>query len=125
MVYVVLGVEAKKDPTKIMAELLKSGAVMLAETCPVEGCVLPLFRLRSGEVVCPVHGRVYIVKTDEEVKEVYVKTHMSVVLEKLELQTLKIIETLTNNPDADPTDYIKWLEVLERIQRLKSLLRSK
>ncbi|MEM0326214.1 MAG: Sjogren's syndrome/scleroderma autoantigen 1 family protein [Desulfurococcaceae archaeon] len=117
--------EVRKDPTKIMAELLKSGAVMLAETCPVEGCVLPLFKLRSGEIVCPVHGRVYIVKTDEEMREVYTKAQMSTILEKLELQVLKTIETLTNTSDVDPTDYIKWLEVLERIQRLKSLLKSK
>lgn len=115
----------KTDPTKIMAELLKSGAVMLAETCPVEGCYLPLFRLRSGEVVCPVHGRVHIVKTDEEIKEVYSRAHLSIVLEKLETQALKTIETLINEPDVEPTEYIKWLEVLERVQRLKSMIRSK
>lgn len=115
----------KTDPTKIMAELLKAGAVMLAETCPVEGCYLPLFRLRSGEVVCPIHGRVHIVKTDEEVKEVFSRTHLSIVLEKLEAQALKTIETLTNVPDVDPAEYIKWLEVLERVQRLKSMIKPK
>jgi len=113
-------VDTAKDPIKIMADLLKSGATMLADICPVEGCNLPLFKLKSGEVVCPVHGRVHVVKTDEEAKEVYARTYLSSVLERLELQALKLIESLANTPDVDPTDLIKWLEVLERVQRLKS-----
>jgi UPF0148 protein len=117
-------VSSKSDPTKIMAELLKSGAVMLAETCPVEGCNLPLFRLKSGEVVCPVHGRVYIVRTDEEAREIYARAYTEQVLEKLEMQALRSIEVLSKNSDVEPTEYIKWLEVLERVQRLKSLIRS-
>lgn len=112
-----------KDPAKIMAELLKSGAVMLADVCPVEGCNLPLFRLKSGEVVCPIHGRVHVVKTDEEAREIYARTYLSHVLERLEIQALKVIESLTGVPDADPTDLIKWLEVLERVQRLKTAIR--
>ncbi|MEM0000055.1 MAG: Sjogren's syndrome/scleroderma autoantigen 1 family protein [Desulfurococcaceae archaeon] len=108
-----------RDPAKIMAELLKSGAVMLAEICPVEGCNLPLFKLKSGEIVCPVHGRVHVVKTDEEVREVYARTYLANVLERLEVHALKTIETLTGNSDVDPAELIRWLEVLERIQRLK------
>jgi UPF0148 protein len=115
----------RSDPTKIMAELLKSGAVMLAETCPVEGCHLPLFKLKTGEVVCPVHGRVHIVKSEEEAKEIYSKTYVLNVIERLESQALRSIESLLNTPDIDPTDYIKWLEVLERIQRLKSQIASR
>ncbi|MCC6033962.1 MAG: hypothetical protein LM567_00450 [Desulfurococcaceae archaeon] len=113
------------DPTKIMAELLKSGAIMLAETCPVEGCHLPLFKLRTGEVICPIHGKVHIVKTEEEAREVYTRTYLSHILEKLEIYALKTIENLLNSPDIEPTEYIKWLEVLERIQRIKSQLTSK
>jgi len=113
------------DPTKIMAELLKSGAIMLAETCPVEGCHLPLFKLRTGEVICPIHGRVHIVKTEEEAKEVYTRTYLLYILEKLEVYTLKTVESLLNSPDIEPTEYIKWLEVLERIHRIKSQLTSK
>jgi UPF0148 protein len=114
-----------KDPTKIMAELLKSGAIMLAETCPVEGCHLPLFKLKTGEVVCPVHGRVYIVKTEEEAREIYTKTYLAHVIEKLEIYALKTLENLLNAPDIEPTEYIKWLEVLERVQRLKSQLTTR
>ncbi|MEM3993709.1 MAG: Sjogren's syndrome/scleroderma autoantigen 1 family protein [Desulfurococcaceae archaeon] len=117
--------EPARDPIKIMAELLKSGAVMLAEICPVEGCNLPLFKLKSGEIVCPVHGKIHVVKTDEEAREVYSMTYMSHVLDRLESLALRTIESLSNIPDADPTDLIKWLEVVERIQRLKSMMRKK
>lgn len=116
--------ENTRDPVKVMAELLKSGATMLADICPVEGCNLPLFRLKSGEVVCPRHGRVHVVRTDEEAREVYAKTYLLHVLERLETQALRNIESLSNTSDADPTDLIKWLEVLERIQRLKSVVKK-
>jgi UPF0148 protein len=115
---------AEKDPVKTMAELLKAGAVMLAETCPVEGCALPLFKLKTGEVICPVHGRVHIVRTEEEAREVYARVYSSMVLEKLEILTLKTIEELSRSRDVDPTDLIKWLEVLERVQRLKTTIKK-
>ncbi|MCC6010806.1 MAG: hypothetical protein LM556_00185 [Desulfurococcaceae archaeon] len=115
----------RNDPTKIMAELLKSGAVMLAETCPVEGCHLPLFKLKTGEVVCPVHGRVHIVKSEEEAKEIYAKTYLLNIIERLETYALRNIENLLSTPDIEPTEYIKWLEVLERIQRLKSQITAR
>ncbi len=121
----VFSMSTSVDPTKIMAELLKSGAIMLAETCPVEGCHLPLFKLRTGEVICPIHGRVHIVKTEEEAREVYTRTYLLYILEKLEVYTLKTVENLLNSPDIEPTEYIKWLEVLERIHRIKSQLTSK
>ncbi|MEM1628281.1 MAG: Sjogren's syndrome/scleroderma autoantigen 1 family protein [Desulfurococcaceae archaeon] len=117
--------ERSKDPTKIMAELLKSGAIMLAEICPAEGCNLPLFKLKSGEVVCPIHGKVHLVKTDEEAKEIYARATMLYVLNKLEESAIKAIYEISENRDIDPTEYIKWLEVLERIQRLKSLLKQR
>jgi len=116
--------EQAGDPVKIMAELLKSGAVMLADICPVEGCNLPLFKLKSGEIVCPVHGKVHVVKTDEEAREVYSRTYVSYVLDRLESLALKTIESLSNTPDVDPTDLIKWLEVVERIQRLRSMIKK-
>jgi UPF0148 protein len=40
-----------KGSMKEMAELLRNGARMLSESCPQ--CSTPLFRLQSGEVICP------------------------------------------------------------------------
>lgn len=107
------------DPTKYMAELLKSGATMLAETCPVEGCHMPLFKLKSGEVVCPVHGRVYVVKTEEEAREIFERVGLTSALSKVEDLALRRIIELSGTEDADPLELVKWLEVLERVRKLK------
>ena len=110
-----------KDPAvvKKMADLLRSGATMLAEHCPK--CGLPLFRLRSGEVVCPIHGRVFIARTESDVTKATVEG----VLEQLErLLVEKINKGLGELKEADFTDeekpraLIVWLEALERVERL-------
>ncbi|MEZ0394047.1 MAG: Sjogren's syndrome/scleroderma autoantigen 1 family protein [Desulfurococcaceae archaeon] len=116
--------EAGIDPLKKMAELIKAGAVMLAETCPVEGCNLPLFRLRSGEVVCPVHGRVLVVKTEEEYRDARSKLTTLAVLEKLEERALHEISERVEREELDPVEMVRWLEVIERIRRLKEVLRT-
>ncbi|WP_440059919.1 Sjogren's syndrome/scleroderma autoantigen 1 family protein [Thermogladius sp. 4427co] len=111
------------DPVKKMAELIKAGAVMLAETCPVPGCGLPLFRTKTGEVVCPVHGRVYLVKTDDEAREIKTTVGLSIVLDKIEERALlEINSMLSDRVEIEPTDLIKWLEVIERVRRIKSIL---
>lgn len=52
-----------------MAELLRKGASMLSEACPE--CGTPLFRLKSGEVICPSCNRpVKLVKGDATKDEV-------------------------------------------------------
>ncbi len=116
-----------KDPQVIrkMADLLRSGATMLAEHCPK--CGLPLFRLRSGEVVCPIHGRVYIARTEAEVTKATVEG----VLEQLErLLVEKIGRGIGELREASFTDeekpraLIVWLEALERVERLLRGLRS-
>ena len=115
----------KKDPVKKMAELLKLGATMLAETCPVKGCNLPLFKLPSGEIICPVHGKVYMVKTEEEAVEVTEKITIKNTLDKVENKILEILNDLTNQTIPEPTELIAWLDALERVRRIKKLIREK
>ena len=115
-----------KDPAvvKKMADLLRSGATMLAEHCPK--CGLPLFRLKSGEVVCPIHGRVFIARTEADVTRATVEG----VLEQLErLLVEKINRGIGELREAEFTDeekpraLIVWLEALERVERLLKGLR--
>lgn len=57
--------EASDSVVKKMASLLKSGAAMLEQVCPA--CNVPLFRLKSSEVICPSCGqRFVIISSDEE-----------------------------------------------------------
>jgi len=107
-----------------MSELLRAGAVMLDLACPV--CNAPLFKLKSGEVVCPTHGPVRVVKTDSEAIEALSQT----VLDRLEALATSRIGSLVDSIDRAPSvdeegrlldELERWLEVLERVKRLKSL----
>ncbi len=106
-----------------MAELMKAGAVMLSDTCPVKGCNLPLFKLRSGEIVCPVHGRVVVVRSEEEAVEVTKKYGLAGVLDKLEDYAIKTIDSMVGEA-SDPSLIIEWLEVVERVERIKKMIRA-
>jgi len=111
-----------RDPKvmKKMADLLRAGATMLAETCPI--CGLPLFRLKSGEVVCPIHGRVYIVRDESEAARVEVEG----VLEKLErLVARSINESIFRGEIYDNVDRLRGLlDILERVERILSIVRG-
>jgi len=112
-----LGAEVKK-----MAELLKSGATMLSETCPECGTVL--FKVGDGIICAKCNKPVVIVKATEEAPKVIGER----VLEKVE-QTIyaKIRETndlMAKENDADRliqlgTVLSNWLTALEKIRKLK------
>jgi len=117
----------KRLAVKKMAELLRSGAVMLPQKCPAKDCSLPLFKLKSGEIICPLHGRVYLVSSDEEAREIVSRLSVSSILDKLEKRVIEILgKTLDDRMgEMDYRDIIGWLEVLERITRIKKELESK
>ncbi len=104
---------------KKMSELLRAGAMMLSDTCPQ--CGLPLFKLRSGEVVCPIHGRVYVARSEEEAE----KFTLIGVLDSVEdviISKLAEVRKGIEQRDLDE-DLIRriigLLEVIERIERIK------
>ncbi len=115
--------EAARSPDVVrkMADLLRAGATMLPERCPL--CGLPLFRLRSGEVVCPIHGRVYIVRDESEVAKITVQG----VLEELEkVVARRISEALEGAKRGEPRarELSEWLDVLERAERILTYVRA-
>lgn len=110
----------RSEVVKRMSDLMKSGAVMLEQTCPL--CGLPLFRLKSGEVVCPVHGPVKIVKSEDEAVEAVTST----VLRELERVVVRKLHTYINTllkeeglDSSDLRDLIYLLDVLERVRRMR------
>jgi len=113
-----VGIEVKK-----MAELLKSGATMLQETCPQ--CGTPLFR-KGNETFCPKCNRpVVIIQTAEDESRLLADR----TLESTE-QTLlgKIHEVnLAIKTETDPEKLAaygnaltSWLGAIEKIRRLKT-----
>lgn len=108
---------------KRMAELLKSGATMLSTSCPNDK--VPLFKLKTGEIICPVcNTRFYIVKDEAE----HAAVTTSIALESLEqtimnkiVQINNIISSMdANSVDRNMLESLKlWLEILEKVKSLR------
>lgn len=112
----------RENAIKKAAELMRSGGVMLADVCVL--CGSPLFKMPNNEVVCPIHGRVMLVKTEEEVAEASIIGVLTE-LEKSIANTLnnyliKIRRGEANYDDA--RDIVYWLDAIERIERIKKAL---
>ncbi len=111
----------KAELVRKMADLLRAGAAMLNEHCPL--CGTPLFRLKSGEVICPIHGRVVIVRTETE-RRLYETT---AILERLEAKiTDELMKALELNDLISVHDKLtSLLELLERVEKLLILLKHR
>ena len=112
-----MGIEVKR-----MAELLKSGASMLSETCP--DCGTPLFR-KGNETFCPNCNKpVVIVRSAEQETRLMADR----ILEDSE-QTLlaKIREVnLAMKVEKDPEKLLaygnalaSWLDAIEKLRRMR------
>lgn len=106
-----------------MAALLRQGATMLDKTCP--HCGVPLFKLKSGEIICPKCGQRFVfVSSDEEEIEarsnIELQSLESVVSEKIaELRMM-----LGSTHDVGDIEKIgsaleKLLSVLESARRIR------
>ncbi|MBP1357332.1 MAG: hypothetical protein JZD40_02425 [Sulfolobus sp.] len=116
---------SKEEPAlKKAADLLRQGATMLDIACPI--CHMPLFKLKSGDIVCPTHGKVYLVKDEEEEKRI----SLSVSLDLLEETLFKSMGTVADKLKSDPMDsdallqVIRYLDAIERIRKIKSISNS-
>jgi len=108
---------------KKASELMRSGAAMLAESCPL--CASPLFKLTSGEVVCPIHGRVMLVKTEEEWSEANVVSVLLELEKSIADKLSEYVGKLRSDKEVEFEDIrniISWLDALERVERIKVAL---
>jgi UPF0148 protein len=91
---------------------------MLAETCP--SCGSPLFRLRGGEIICPLHGKVFLVRSDEEASTASVISVLSKIEDLASIKMMELVKRLSmNNDPIDLESLSKWLEIVQRIQEIK------
>ncbi|BFH73523.1 Sjogren's syndrome/scleroderma autoantigen 1 family protein [Sulfurisphaera javensis] len=106
---------------KKAAELLRQGATMLDMACPI--CHMPLFKLKNGDIVCPNHGKVYVVKDEEEEKKITISMSLDTLEETLFKSMTSVVEKLKNEPmDSDALmQIIRYLDAIERIRRIKSI----
>jgi len=120
----VFKVATRDEEIKQMAELLKSGAVMLSQACPV--CKTPLFKLLSGDIICPRCKKRVIITSREEEATTAVRSEN--ILSNLENLALSKIEDLTLAAKAEKNlDQLftiekhlsLWLDLLEKLKKLK------
>ena len=107
------------DPVKRAALLLKEGATMLPETCPI--CGSPLYKLKDGTIVCPIHGEIRKIKSAVEKKKekkdinTIIDDVIEVALENLD----KLISKAYSGSKEEAEAVLKWLEVLEKASKIK------
>jgi UPF0148 protein len=111
--------DPRRDPgvVKRMAQLVSQGASMLAETCPIDG--LPLFRLKNGDIICPVHGKVLIVSSEEEAREAEIDSILSAISYYAAVRAREAINS------GDSGEILEWLNVLEAAERVRGLRSSR
>jgi len=113
-----LSIEVKK-----MAELLKSGATMLSETCP--DCGTPLFR-KGRDTFCPKCNKpVVIIQSAEQetrlMADRVLESSEQTLLAKI--QEVNIAMKNENEPDklvAYANALSAWLGAIEKIRRLRN-----
>ncbi|MGC8936380.1 MAG: Sjogren's syndrome/scleroderma autoantigen 1 family protein [Candidatus Methanomethylicaceae archaeon] len=114
--------KTRDDVAKKGAELLRAGATMLQTHCP--DCKTPLFKLSSGEVVCPgCEKKVIFVKSEEDEKEILELMKVS----KLEEDLMKKIEEIKEKMSTtdDPAELEKLARSLSSLLDLLDKLRHK
>ena len=105
---------------KGMADLLRSGAVMLSRSCPE--CGTPLFELKSGDIVCAkCQRRVVIVPEGEEATVeagVRLESVEKVIVEKL----VKLGQAMSQESDPETLKVLSELmdSLLGNLERLRA-----
>ncbi len=115
----VVGVGLSEGSMKEMAELLRKGATMLGESCPE--CSTPLFKLKNGDILCPMCNRpVKFVEANED-PEIRVQQGS---LESTLRSKIKEVQTLLdkeNNPEKIREIVSTLMVLLEAMDKVKKL----
>ncbi len=109
---------------KRMTELMRSGAVMLDQSCPL--CNSPLFRLKDGSLVCPIHGEVKVVRDEREAIEVTTNAVLDLVEKIASNKLLNLInEVSKDSVSSDVLNLVsQYLDIIEKVRRIKSIKRG-
>jgi UPF0148 protein len=114
---------AKRDAdVKRMADLLRSGATMMAEACP--DCKVPIFRLVGGEMTCPSCGRRVVFAKSAEAETLAAQTESSGLDALLQRKIKSIKERMEGTDDPKELESLSnslssLLDSLEKVRRRK------
>jgi UPF0148 protein len=105
-----------------MADLLKSGATMLSDTCPQ--CQSPLFKVKN-ELLCVKCNRpVVVVKANEDESSVVAAQSLGRLEQTALMKINEINSSLKVEEDPGKIEKLRlslseWLTVVERVRKLK------
>jgi len=115
--------EDSEKKLKRMADLLRSGARMLPQFCPV--CGSPLFEMPSGEIWCATCEKKVVIVKEGEAEAAAMKAVLWPSLEESILGKLKEID-LRIRDEEDPEELYRLgkilntlLEALERLRKVR------
>ncbi|MCS7139915.1 MAG: hypothetical protein N3F04_05790 [Candidatus Nezhaarchaeota archaeon] len=109
---------------KRMVDLLRSGATMLPDVCPV--CNTPLFKMKSGEIYCPgCNKRVIFVKEGEDVSKIAQIQAVSELTSTVNQKLLELTNMAKYESDVDRLYelgkcLLTWLEIFERVKKFQT-----
>ncbi|RLE61201.1 MAG: hypothetical protein DRJ49_02935 [Thermoprotei archaeon] len=116
----------RENLIKKMASLLKAGATMLADVCPV--CSTPLFKLKGGEIVCPkCERRVYLVKSDREKALLERDLFLDAIEDTLMLKISELRDLMESAVSIERLEeYIRLMnELLDALEKVRRMTRYK
>lgn len=114
--------DGKSDKVRLMADMLRSGATLTDLSCPV--CASPIFRLKSGELLCAqCQKKVVVVKEEEEAREIEILSALSQAETTLLTKIWEINEKLKVEDNPDEIRRLSavisiLLDNLEKIRRI-------
>ena len=106
---------------KKMSDLLRGGATMLSQTCP--DCNIPLFKMPSGEVICPGCNRRVVFTTSSDMGRVKTETETTSELDDVILEKTRKIKNLMARTD-DPEQLEKLARTLMALYDLLDRVRQ-
>jgi UPF0148 protein len=116
--------EKRDADVKKMADLLRAGATMLSETCP--DCKVPIFKLTTGETLCPACGRKVIFVKSSEAEKVVADNAAATALETVMLKKIAGIKEKMEKAE-EPREIEKLsktlaslFDTLEKVRRTKA-----
>lgn len=116
---------SKRDAdAKKGADLLRSGATMLAQSCP--DCKVPLFKLTSREIICPsCNRRVIFVKSTEAEKAATESAARTQLEEDLQRKITQVKSRMADTDNPDELEKLaktlsSLLDLLEKVRRTKA-----
>ena len=115
----------EKTQLKRMADILKMGGTMLPELCPE--CSSPLFNVQNEVWCINCNKRVIIVKEGEPIPDLIDSTVLSNVEKILFMKLQETSQQIKSESDISKLQELgclmsTWLEVLDRLQKLKKIV---